>query len=362
MSCSMQMVGNRFVLFQRERSNLKMQDNYTAPRLEELISYSFTELTFNTYLGTILGSVVCVMNVLGFVAMMGNKDLRHRNSCIQIALITLAYAMCGIGSVLKSATLLHRLIGQTKPVFTERQCYFDRVGISVGTEMIVDISFFTAMDRCIAIFAAFFYQKTKAKFWICTELTIVFLHVASAEWRLYRNTSDEAIAICSIITASSTDTAVELLIEYNTLIVATVLIYLTLIAWIKWSIYKFSRIENYSTVGKYKQKSKLMLTLTYTVVGYVFTMLVGNTAAILAGKTKNIALASTYLLISCANSFGGLVHFLILFYRMEEFHFVVLRLIGKESFVVNPNLHSYLLLDSGLRTASSQQRRSKVNL
>ncbi|CDW52773.1 7TM GPCR Srsx domain containing protein [Trichuris trichiura] len=340
-----------------------MQINYTAPRLEEVISYSFTELTFNTYLGTILGSVVCGINVLGFVAMMGNKDLRHRNSCIQIALITLAYAMCGIGSVLKSATLLHRLIGQAKPVFTERQCYFDRIGISVGTEMIVDISFFTAMDRCIAIFAAFFYPKTRSKFWICAELTIVFFHVGSAEWRLYHDTSDEPIAVCSIITASGNDAAVELLIEYNTLIVATVLIYTTLIAWIKWSIYKFSRTERYSTVGKYKQKSKLMLTLTYTVVGYVCTMLVGNTAAILAGKTSDMAMASTYLLISCANSFGGLVHFLILFYRMEEFHFVVLRLIGKKSFVVNPNLRSsYLMIDSGKRLGSSQQRSSKLNL
>uniref|UniRef100_A0A5S6R032 G-protein coupled receptors family 1 profile domain-containing protein n=1 Tax=Trichuris muris TaxID=70415 RepID=A0A5S6R032_TRIMR len=332
-----------------------MQNNTTAPRLEELISHSFSELTFNTYLGTILGSLVCIINLLGVVAMLADRNLRYRNSCILISLITLGYAMCGIGSVLKSATLLNRLTAKEKPVFTERQCYFDRVGISIGTEMIVDISFFTAIDRCIAVFAAYLYEKTKRKWWICWQLLIVVLHVGSAEWRLYQNTSDEPIAVCSILTASDNDTAVELLIEFNILVVATVLIYLSLIVWIKWSIYKLTRSERYSTVGRYRKKSKLMLTLTYTVIGYVCTMLVGNTAVILAGKTDDITIASVYLLISCTNSFGGLVHFLILFCRMQEFRFVILRLISRESFIGHPKMTSDILLVSmNTRSVSCQ--------
>ncbi|KFD57375.1 hypothetical protein M514_01886 [Trichuris suis] len=274
-----------------------------------------------------LGIFVSILSSISTLAIMVDRNLRRKNAYLLTALLCIGYFIHGIGIIIRAAMAIHQSYYYIDQPHTQRYCFYQWICAVLGGEIIIDVSFMTAADRCIAVFNPLMYRKQSKWWWIGSQLLIVSVHIISATVRHASSTSDKCIPLCVLLTAIELHVAVAMMIEFNLIVTATLLIYIFLIVWAKLSIRKVANQGGNAAAKRKQLKWKLIVTFALNVLVYTLTMFIGNTAITTAGMIEDYELAILLLKIGTVDHLSGLASLCVLFFRIREFRQAVLRLL-----------------------------------
>ncbi|CDW52777.1 7TM GPCR Srsx domain containing protein [Trichuris trichiura] len=274
-----------------------------------------------------LGIFVSILSSISTSAIMIDKNLRRKNAYLLTAFLCVGYFIHGIGIIIRAALAMHQSYYHIDKPQTQLDCFYQWICAVLGAEIIIDVSFLTAADRCIAVFNPVMYRKQSKWWWIGSQLLIVSVHIIFATVRHATSTSQECIPLCVLLTAVELHVAVAMMIEFNIIVTATLLIYIFLIVWAKWSIRKVASQGGNAAAKRKQLKWKLIVTFALNVVVYTLTMFTGNTAITTAGMIEDYELAMLLLKIGTVDHLSGLASLCVLFFRIREFRHAVLALL-----------------------------------
>uniref|UniRef100_A0A5S6R1E7 G-protein coupled receptors family 1 profile domain-containing protein n=1 Tax=Trichuris muris TaxID=70415 RepID=A0A5S6R1E7_TRIMR len=275
-----------------------------------------------------LGTTVALLSTVSTLAIVMDKTLRRKNAYILTAVLCIGYLIHGAGIIVRTSVAMNQRNHHINSPQTQRHCFHQWFLVAIGAEIIIDVSFLTAADRCIAIFNPIMYRMQSKWWWIGSQMLIVSIHLTSAIVRHASSTSDKCIPLCVLLTANELQAAIALLIEFNVVVTLTLLVYIILITWAKLSIRKVARQGGNAAAKRKQLKWKLIVTFALNVLVYTLTMFTGNTAIITAAMIQNYELAVLLLKIgTVVDHLSGLASLCVLFLRMQEFRHAVLKLL-----------------------------------
>uniref|UniRef100_A0A5S6R0N5 G_PROTEIN_RECEP_F1_2 domain-containing protein n=1 Tax=Trichuris muris TaxID=70415 RepID=A0A5S6R0N5_TRIMR len=289
------------------------------------------------YVDIVLGVVISLASAISIMAIFMDTTLRRKNAYILVSVLCFGYLVHSVGIAAKGTFAVVLDSQHQSTMQTMRECCMEWTVLVLGGEIIIDVSFVIAVDRCIAVFFPVLYRRKEKWWWLTSQLLVIVIHIAVALFRQLSSTSDEPIHLCTILTAIDTHVMVIMMVEFNIIVALTIVLYIIVITWARQSIKKTANEGGNAAAQRKRLKWKLIVTMALNMIVYSMTMFVGNisftTAAIIDDQEAIIPL----LIFGEVDHFSGFFGLCVLFFRMNEFRRAIFRLFNRKVGPVQPS-------------------------
>ncbi|KFD57376.1 hypothetical protein M514_01887 [Trichuris suis] len=289
------------------------------------------------YFDVVIGLVISLASAISIVAIFKDTTLRRKNAYILAGVLCFGYFVHSVGITAKGIFALAYDSIHEQTMQTMQECANEWVVLVTGAEIIIDTSFLIAVDRCLAVFLPIFYRGQKNCWWPAGQLIIVFIHLVSAILRELSYTSDKPIPLCTILTAMDIHAFVGMMVEFNSIVALTIVLYVVVIAWARHSIRKAATYGGNAALQRKRLNWKLIVTMALNMAVYSMTMFIGNVCFTSAALVDDVSAVVPLLILGEVDHLSGFLGLCVLFSRMGEFRAAVFRLFNLKVGPIQPS-------------------------
>ncbi|CDW52776.1 7TM GPCR Srsx domain containing protein [Trichuris trichiura] len=289
------------------------------------------------YFDVTIGIVISLASATSIVAIFRDTTLRRKNAYILAGVLCFGYFVHSVGIAAKGMFALAYDSMRDGTMQTMQECANEWAVLVTGAEIIIDVSFLIAVDRCLAVFLPMFYRRRKNCWWPAGQLFIVFIHLVSAILRELAYTSDQPIPLCIILTGMDIHAFIGMMIEFNCIVALTIILYVVVIAWARHSIKKAAMYEGNAALQRKRLNWKLIVTMALNMTVYSMTMFIGNVCFTTAAFVETESAVTLLLILGEVDHLSGFFGLCVLFCRMGEFRAAVFRLFNRKVGSIQPS-------------------------
>ncbi|CDW52213.1 7TM GPCR Srsx domain containing protein [Trichuris trichiura] len=301
----------------------------TAENLHNISVVIFDDLSAILYAVFPIDAVTACMTFVEFVALVNDHRACLRKSFLLIIALIFGYFLSSCGSILSSGVSCVMRLIQGDCVMNLRSCLCLQLVHSVGYILVIASSFLLAVDRTLAIVTPVWYNRDYKNSWLYGQFVLVLFYIALINVGMYLSSNHQDIPYCTMISSRENQFLMFENLVNNVLLALTVAVYIALIVWVKWKLYKDRENVVLQMTHQRRMKSKLLLTLATCVFIHAATFYLGTIFGSIAIASDNIVEAMSLAKYGILVVISGLLNAIFLFCRTREIKLAVRRLLKK---------------------------------